>query len=245
MSDQSERRPDGNGQEDPWAPPEHRTPQDGVDLRKGSGSGRGGTPHGGPPGAHDQPTVTSVPGGDPFAAPGAGAGAGHQGGAVPPPPVAPGGPGQTPPGPYGHPAGGPGGTYGGSAGWPYGGHTGYPGYPGYGSGGWAPAPANGMGITALVLGIVAVAGFCLYGLGIILGVLALIFGFIGRARARRGEANNGGMALAGIILGAVGVVVGAAFLGFLIWAMANDPEFRDGSDEDPWSASLTVATATR
>ncbi|WP_311137453.1 DUF4190 domain-containing protein [Streptomyces sp. I6] len=139
----------------------------------------------------------------------------------------------------------PGGTFGGSAGWPHGGPTGYQGHPGYGTGGWAPAPANGMGITALVLGIIAVVGFCLYGLGIVLGVLALIFGFVGRARARRGEANNGGMALAGIILGAVGIVVSAAFLGFVIWAIANDPEFRDGFEEDPWATSLTVATAAR
>ncbi|AWK11439.1 DUF4190 domain-containing protein [Streptomyces spongiicola] len=242
MSDQSDRRPGGNGHEDPWAPPGHRTPRDGVDWSKRGGTG-GGTPQSGPPGAHDQPTVTSVPGVDPFAAPGAGAGDG--GGAVPPPPIAPGGPGQTAPGPYGHPAGVPGGSFGTPAGWPYGGHTGYPGHSGYGAGGWAPAPANGMGITALVLGIIAVAGFCLYGLGIVLGVLALVFGFIGRARARRGEADNGGMALAGIILGAVGVVVGAAFLGLLAWAVVNDPDFGEGSEEDPWSASLTVATAAR
>ncbi|WP_432072124.1 DUF4190 domain-containing protein [Streptomyces wuyuanensis] len=240
MSDQSDQRPGGNGPEDPWAPPERRTPQDKVEL--GKRDGPGGTPPSGPPGVHDQPTITSMPAGDPFAAPGAGAGTGSDGGAVPPPPIAPGGPGQTAPGPYGYPAGAPGGTFGGS---PYGAHAGYPGYPGHGAGGWAPAPANGMGITALVLGIIAVVGFCLYGLGIVLGVLALIFGFIGRARARRGEANNGGMALAGIILGAIGIVVSAAFLGFLIWAVANEERFRDGSEEDIWSTTWTVATARR
>ncbi|GFH35426.1 DUF4190 domain-containing protein [Streptomyces pacificus] len=244
MPDESGRRPDGNGHENPWAPSEHRTPQDGVDWSKRGGPGSGGTPGGGAPGAHDRPTVTSVPGGDPFAAPGAGAGAGGDGGALPPPPIAPGGPGQAAPGTYGHPAGAPYGAPGTPAGWPYGGYAGFPGHPGFGTGGWAPAPANGMGITALVLGIVAVAGFCLYGLGIALGVLALVFGFIGRARARRGEANNGGMALAGIILGAVGIVVGAAFLGLLIWVIANDREFGDGSG-DPAATVLTGAAAMR
>ncbi|MFD9967606.1 DUF4190 domain-containing protein [Streptomyces sp. NPDC059013] len=249
MSDQSDQRPGGNGSEDPWAPPERRSPQDQqdqqdkVELGKKDRPGPGSAAPGGPPGVHDHPTVTSVPTGDPFAPPpGPGTGTGSDGTAVPPPPIAPGGPGQSAPGPYGHPAGAPGGTFGGSS---YGAHAGYPGYPGYGAGGWAPAPANGMGITALVLGIIAVVGFCLYGLGIVLGVLALIFGFIGRARARRGEANNGGMALAGIILGAIGIVVGAAFLGLVIWAVANDPEFLERSGDDPWATTLTVASATR
>ncbi|MFF7717356.1 DUF4190 domain-containing protein [Streptomyces sp. NPDC087659] len=244
MSDRSDQRPGGNGPEDPWAPPERRTPQDQdkVELGKQDGPGRGGTSPAGPSGVHDQPTITSMPGGDPFAAPGTGSGTGGDGGAVPPPPIAPGGPGQSTPGPYGYPAGAPGGTYGGPS---YGAHAGYPGHTGYGAGGWAPPPANGMGIAALVLGIIAVVGFCMYGLGIVLGILALIFGFIGRARAQRGEANNGGMALAGIILGAIGIVVSAAFLGFLIWAVANDPEILERSEEDPWSTTLTVATATR
>ncbi|MFJ6633024.1 DUF4190 domain-containing protein [Streptomyces sp. NPDC091376] len=238
MSDQSDQRPGENGPADPWAPPEHRAPQDKVELGKAAPGGR-------PPGVHDQPTVTSMPAaGDPFAAPGTGAdtGAAPAPGAVPPPPTAPGGPAQTVPGPYGYPAAAPGAAQGPA---PYGGHPGYPGYPGYGQGGWVQAPANGMGITALVLGIIAVVGFCMYGLGIILGVLALIFGFLGRARARRGEANNGGMALAGIILGAIGIVISAAFLGFLIWAITHDPDFTDSSDEDPWETTLTVATATR
>ena len=50
-----------------------------------------------------------------------------------------------------------------------------------------------MGITAMVLGILAVCLFCLYGIvAVVLGVLALIFGILGRKRAQRGEATNGG-----------------------------------------------------
>jgi hypothetical protein len=95
-----------------------------------------------------------------------------------------------------------------------------------------------MGITAMVLGIIATVLFCFYGLGIILGMLALIFGLIGRGRARRGEATNGGMALAGIILGVIGTLISAVFLGFVIWAIANG-EF-EPSDNDPWSNTLVV-----
>lgn len=56
--------------------------------------------------------------------------------------------------------------------------------------------------------------------GILFGLLAIVLGVIGRGRAKRGEANNGGLALAGIILGALGllisigiIILGASILG--------------------------------
>ncbi|MEU1019777.1 DUF4190 domain-containing protein [Streptomyces sp. NPDC005900] len=122
---------------------------------------------------------------------------------VPPPPISPDGPGQPQPqSPYGYP--GPGG---------------YPvgqGGPGYGWPGMPGAPANGMGVAALVLGVIATVVFFLGPLPIVLGVLAVIFGAVGRGRARRGEATNGGQALAGIICGAVGIVLGVALLVVLL-----------------------------
>ncbi|MFF5345074.1 DUF4190 domain-containing protein [Streptomyces althioticus] len=213
---------------DPWALP--------GDRAAGSG-GPGGTVVAGESGAwssptvhdrpasgasavHDQQTVTSFPaasdatppapayGGpwagpsgatgpvpqaaaDPFAPPAAGAAAGA---AVPPPPIGPEGPGQVP---YGYP------------------HAGYPGgAPAQGYPGWSgapPLPSNGMGVASLVLGIVAAAAFCLWPVAIVLGVLAVIFGAIGRGKANRGEATNGGQALAGVICGAVGSALALAF----------------------------------
>jgi hypothetical protein len=50
---------------------------------------------------------------------------------------------------------------------------------------------------------------------IALGVVAVIVGFLGHARAKRGTANNGGVAIAGIVLGGLAVVVGLAFIA--IW----------------------------
>lgn len=80
------------------------------------------------------------------------------------------------------------------------------------------APRNGMGTSALVLGIIGLVLFWTVVLGVILGVLALIFGIIGRKRATRREATNGGAALAGAILGGIAlagaiviIAVGAAF----------------------------------
>ena len=43
----------------------------------------------------------------------------------------------------------------------------------------------------------------------------MILGFLGRGRVKRGEANNGGVALSGIILGVVAIVVGLIFIA--IW----------------------------
>ncbi|MFF8293069.1 DUF4190 domain-containing protein [Streptomyces sp. NPDC016309] len=150
---------------------------------------------------------------------------------LPPPPIAPGGPAPTPPGPYGYPAG----SYG------------YPGYYGtYGQAGWQQAPANGMGVAALVLGIISVVLFCAWGLGIVLGILALIFGIVGRGKVRRGEANNHGMALAGIILGAVGIVVSGAFLAFLIWTVVTEQgrdNYEDEYGHDPFDTSLVLPRA--
>ncbi|QEV20559.1 DUF4190 domain-containing protein [Streptomyces alboniger] len=84
------------------------------------------------------------------------------------------------------------------------------------------APANGMGVAALVLGIIATVGFCLGPLAVVLGVLAVVFGAVGRGKARRGEATNGGQALAGIICGSVGIVLGAAFL-VILMTMPEEP----------------------
>ncbi|WP_234342421.1 DUF4190 domain-containing protein [Streptomyces sp. NRRL B-3648] len=121
--------------------------------------------------------------------------------AVPPPPIAPDGPGQVP---YGYP--GPTAAYG----YPAPQQTPYAPYPtgtGYGWPGMQAPPSNGMGTASLVLGIISAVGFIAWPLAFVLGVLALIFGGIGRGKAARGEATNPGVALAGIICGAVGVVL--------------------------------------
>ncbi|MGK5501366.1 DUF4190 domain-containing protein [Streptomyces sp. URMC 125] len=85
-------------------------------------------------------------------------------------------------------------------------------------------PRNGLGITALVLGVAALLLFWTLVGGIVLGLAAIALGIAGRRRAKRGEATNGGMALAGAVVGALGlvasVVVIAAGVSFL-----NSEEF--------------------
>ncbi|MBB4684484.1 DUF4190 domain-containing protein [Amycolatopsis jiangsuensis] len=99
----------------------------------------------------------------------------------------------------------------------------YPQYPGGSSGSFvAPppgagygqptaAPRNGFGITALVLGILALV-FCWTVIGgIVLGVIALVLGILGVKRANRREATNKGVAVSGIVTGSIGLVIGALF----------------------------------
>ena len=89
----------------------------------------------------------------------------------------------------------------------------YPGYPGYTTP--PAAPRNGLGIAALVIAVVGlISSFSIAG-GIILGIVAVVLGFAARARVKRGEADNGGVALAGIILGFVAIIIGLAFIA--IW----------------------------
>lgn len=83
------------------------------------------------------------------------------------------------------------------------------------------APRNGLGIASLVLAIVAlVSVWSVFG-GAVLGIAAVVTGFVGWRRVKRGEANNGGVAIAGIVLGFLGILVGLVFIG--VWmALWND-----------------------
>lgn len=75
---------------------------------------------------------------------------------------------------------------------------------------------NGFGVTALVLGILSIVTSFTIGGGIVLGILGLVFGILGYRRSKRGEASNGGLALAGAITGGIGLLVGAGVLIFIL-----------------------------
>ncbi|MDX3456056.1 DUF4190 domain-containing protein [Streptomyces sp. ME02-8801-2C] len=162
---------------------------------------------------------------------------------MPPPPIAPDGPGQAP---YAYPSHPAYPTYPSGAGYGYPQQPGYAGsgptYPTYGGGpgyGWAPMapqPMNGMGTASLVVGIVSAAVFCIWPLAIVLGILAVVFGLVARQRARRGQATNAGQALAGIICGAVGIVL-AVTLGVLLIVLGEEGSLN--TDEGSYSSVLS------
>jgi hypothetical protein len=77
------------------------------------------------------------------------------------------------------------------------------------------APKNGLGIASLILAIVALVSVWSVFAPVILGVIAVVVGFLGHGRVKRGTADNGGVAIAGIVLGGLAIVVGLAFIA--IW----------------------------
>jgi hypothetical protein len=74
------------------------------------------------------------------------------------------------------------------------------------------APKNGLGIGALVVAIVGLV-FCWTVVGgVVLGVIAVVIGFVARGRVKRGQATNGGVAIAGIVLGFLAIIVSLVFI---------------------------------
>ena len=68
-------------------------------------------------------------------------------------------------------------------------------------------PKNGLGIASLVVAIVGIlVSMTLVG-GVILGSAALVMGSVARTRVKHGQATNGGVAMAGIVLGIVAAVL--------------------------------------
>lgn len=104
-----------------------------------------------------------------------------------------------------------------------------PNFPGQPQGYGGPRPRNGLAITSLVLGILALATSWIALPGIILGVPAIIFGGIALARGRSDRVSNKGMAIAGLVTGILGLVIGTVLL-ILGFRIASDCQDRYGTD---------------
>jgi hypothetical protein len=92
--------------------------------------------------------------------------------------------------------------------------AGYPAQPAYGTPGYGAPPAqnNTLGLVGMILGILSIPfALCYPLLGILLGIGGGVTGGLGFKKANEGQASNRGMALAGLICGAVGIVVGIVF----------------------------------
>jgi hypothetical protein len=92
-----------------------------------------------------------------------------------------------------------------------------PQYPGYGPQMADPNKQNGLAIGAMITGIASILiGCCCWPLGLIAGAAGGVMGFIGRKQIAERGGRGQGMALAGIITGGVGVLVGIAGLVLLL-----------------------------
>lgn len=134
----------------------------------------------------------------------------------PPPPPPGGGYGAPPPpgGGYGAPPPAGGGYGAPPPGGPYGAPPGY--------GGAQPQSTSVLAIISLVCGIVGILGACCCGFLGVFGTAAVICGFLAKKEIDEsgGAKKGGGLAMAGMITGAVGIVlgVGLAILWFGIGA---------------------------
>lgn len=90
--------------------------------------------------------------------------------------------------------------------------------PNYGGGYPAPQRNNGMAIASLIVGILSIPACFGYGLGLVMGIVAIVLGVLARKKVKLGQAGQGGLALGGIITGIVGVVLGAIFLAMVVFA---------------------------
>ncbi len=116
---------------------------------------------------------------------------------------------------------------------------GYPPPPPQPYSGYAPPPAgprNGLGIASLVVAIIALIS--VVG-GVVLGIAAVILGFLGWQRAKRGEATNGGVAIAGIVLGILSIIEAIVVIVLSVWVFNEvggtdymDCVSRAGSDQE-------------
>jgi hypothetical protein len=101
-----------------------------------------------------------------------------------------------------------------------------------------PAQRNGMGTPALVLGLLAAATCWTGWAGVVLGLPAVVAGYLGARRAFRNLATDGAASLGGFVTGLTGLVVGAV----IVWpTLFGTGGFGDGLTLDQCMAQSTTA----
>jgi hypothetical protein len=92
----------------------------------------------------------------------------------------------------------------------------------YGSPVQQKSTTNGLAVAALVVGILSLPFGFACGSGVLFGIAAIVLGFLGRKKANDEMGGQGaGMALAGIITGALGLLISVAFVLFF-WVLADN-----------------------
>jgi hypothetical protein len=99
-----------------------------------------------------------------------------------------------------------------------------------------PERRNGMGIPALVLGLLAAATAWTGWAGVVLGLFGVAAGYLGARRAWKGLATDGGPSLGGLALSAIGLVWGAVVVSQTLFGSGT---FGDGLTLDQCLAETT------
>ncbi|MFC5290304.1 hypothetical protein ACFPM7_24900 [Actinokineospora guangxiensis] len=72
---------------------------------------------------------------------------------------------------------------------------------------YGPAPQNGVGTGGFVTGLLGLILFWVPAVGIILAIIGVSLSGVGIAKAKRGEANNKGLATAGLTCGTIALAI--------------------------------------
>jgi hypothetical protein len=85
----------------------------------------------------------------------------------------------------------------------------------------AALATNGLAVASLVMGIHAPLLMCVYFIGIVPAVLAIIFGHMARGQISRGQGSGDGLAIAGLVLGYIAAgLIAAVFVVAIIFVAA-------------------------
>jgi hypothetical protein len=76
----------------------------------------------------------------------------------------------------------------------------------------APVKTKGFAVTSLTVGIVGLVFTWVPGLNLTLGVIATVFGALGFRNAHLGRTDGKGMAIAGLVMGAITIVIAITLL---------------------------------
>lgn len=85
---------------------------------------------------------------------------------------------------------------------------------------------NPLAIAALVVGILALLALVVFPLALVLGIAAIVLGVLGRRRVKAG-ARHGGLALGGIILGAISTLIALLITVGLVAFFGDDDNRRE------------------
>ena len=91
-----------------------------------------------------------------------------------------------------------------------------------------------MAVASLVCGILGLVMFWACFVGLALGIVATVLGVIGRKKASQLPGETGsGLALGGIITGAIGTLVGIVMVILLFVSGTSDDSFDDYNSDSP------------
>lgn len=98
-----------------------------------------------------------------------------------------------------------------------------PGYPGYPGGYGTPpsATTNTMAIGSLVASILSLFLFAICGIGLLAGLVGLGLGITALSQIKRSGQPGQGLAIAGIVMGAIGSLIGVGWLLYFVAAMLS------------------------